>query len=204
MIDRVRAKLPPWRQRVSVEVVVGMLITIALQISFALFLLLHGDLGPAQGEAQEFRSALTWVERPYLPSPPVHILPAAPPRPTHAATESVVRTVSPAPAGTPDGSTVSNEPAARLILTIPSTTPQGTFDPHALDRSKSPPAYEQTRFAKAWTPDGGAVQKTWAHRSRAAQLLLSATGSLDFPCTDEEKRQRKSRCAGAQYDGADE
>lgn len=204
MIDHARIKLRPGRRRVSVEAVVAMLVAISLQISFALFLVLHGDPQPAQGTAQEFRSVLTWVERTYIPSPPVHTLSPAPSRPPLATTKSVVRTASNTPAGAQhDGSGMPNVPPAPLILTVPSTAPPGTFDSHALDRSKSPPAYEQTRFAKAWTPDGGAVQKTWAHRSRAAQLLLSATGALDFPCTDEEKRQRKPRCAGAQYDGAE-
>ena len=194
----------------SVEVAVAMLVAMALQISFALFLVLHGDPPPAQGPAQEFRLVLTWFERTHLPSPPVHAPPSTPSTPSTPAsprlapTKSAVRTASNSPADRqPDGSKLSNVPPAPLILTVPTTTPPGTFDSHALDRSKSPPAYEQTRFAKAWTPDGGAVQKTWAHRSRAAQLLLSATGALDFPCTDEEKRQRKPRCAGAQYDGAE-
>ncbi len=202
MIDRPRTMLHPCRRSISVEVVAAMLVTIGLQFSFALFMLMHGNPGPVQGEAQELRSVLTWVNRRYLSSPPVNMPPSAPPSPAHAKTESEVRAAStPQADAQPLGSTLSIDPPAPLILTVPSTTPVGTFNSHALDRSKSPPAYEQTRFAKTWTPDGGAVQKTWAHRSRAARLLLSATGALDFPCTDEEKRLRKPRCGGAQYDG---
>lgn len=199
MNNRAQASLRSLWRGASMEVVAAALATIALQISFALFLVLHGDPVLVQREAQMFRSVLTWVEKTPPPSPRQQTPPFRPPGSARAATGSVERAVPADAQG--DESEMSSKPPPPLRLTLPSTTPPGTFDSHALGRSKSPPPYEQTRFAKVWAPDGGAVQKTWAHRSRAAQLLLSATGALDFPCTDEEKRLRKPSCAGAQYDG---
>ncbi len=192
------------RALLSFDAVVAMLVALALQITFALFLLLHDAPKLAQREADEFRTVLTWVERPLSSFPPVRPPPPIPRSRPNATIGQAERTVSTSPAGEQFvESTTSDDPAPPLVLTLPSNTPPGTFDSHAFGRSKSTPAYVQTRFAKAWTPDGEAVQKTWAHRSRAAQLLLSATGALDLPCTDEEKRLRKPRCAGAQYDGAE-
>lgn len=180
----------------------AVLATAALQTFFALFLRLHDPPALEQGQAQSFRSVLEWIERTPvpLPSPPVDAFPSET-KVTERATQKLVS--RPVPSAQPGAQAVESAtpgtPSAPLILALPLPTQQGTFDSHALDRSKSPQPYEQTRFAKAWAPDGGPVQREWAHRSRAAQLLLSATGALDFPCTDEEKRLRKPRCAGAQF-----
>lgn len=181
-----------------------MLVAIAMHLGFALVLSLHDGADRALGETERFRSRLSWVERADPPPLPMPASAPASPSLVQATTVSVVRTISTTAAvPSPEGSAMSDSSAAPLILTVPSTLAPGTFDSHALDRSRSPPPYVETRFAKAWAPDGGAVQTAWAHRSRAAQLLLSATGALEFPCTEEEKRLRKQRCAGAQHDGAE-
>jgi hypothetical protein len=202
MNKRVRAQLSPLRRCMSLECAVAVLATAALQIFFALFLLLHDTPALEQGQAQSFRSVLKWIERTPLPlpSPPVDAFPSETKSTDRATKKSVSRPVPTAqPGAQVVESTMLGTPSAPLILALPPPTQPGTFDSHALDRSRSPPSYEQTRFAEAWAPDGGPVQRAWAHRSRAAQLLLSATGALDFPCTDEEKRLRKPRCSGAQF-----
>jgi hypothetical protein len=202
MNKRARAQLSPLRRCMSLERAVAVLATVALQTFFALFLLLHDTPALEQEQAHSFRSVLEWIERTPLPlpSPPVDASPSETKSADIATRNSVPR---PVPTGQPGAkaveSTIHGTPSAPLILVLPSPTQPGTFDSHALDRSRYPRPYEQTRFAKAWAPDGGPVQRAWAHRSRAAQLLLSATGALDFPCTDEEKRLRKPRCAGAQF-----
>ncbi|WP_231805331.1 hypothetical protein [Stenotrophomonas sp. MMGLT7] len=95
--------------------------------------------------------------------------------------------------------------SAQFIARIPDDTSMSPdYRPRIVGGRQDETPYEQTRFNGSWTPNGGAVQQTWAFRSKAAHLLLSATGALDLPCTEQERRQRKRRCAGEQYDYADE
>ncbi|WP_434026298.1 hypothetical protein [[Pseudomonas] boreopolis] len=72
-----------------------------------------------------------------------------------------------------------------------------------LQDSRQPVDVKSTRFNKSWAPDGGAMQQSWAFHSKAAKLLLSATGALEKPCSAEERRRREKRCFGAQYEGAE-
>lgn len=109
---------------------------------------------------------------------------------------------TPATAAPGSGSDTAGTPAAPLDLSLPahlaSEAPARSRNP------LEPPAaidYRPTRFNHAWAPDGGPIQQTWAFRSRLAGALLGATGALDRPCTEAERRQRLKRCAGAQYQG---
>jgi hypothetical protein len=193
---------PPPRAR-SGEVIAAVLVTAALHAVFAAYLLFHREAGVVSAVPAEVRTVLKLVER-ELPAKPPHppaMLARASPaisRPVPSSTRSAGPAITSAvPLATPAG---GNGIPRRLVLAVPETASSGTYAPDMMGRSKAPSTYERTRFADAWAPDGGPVQKTWAQRSRAAHLLLSATGALEFPCTEEEKRLRKPRCSGAQYD----
>jgi len=194
-------------RRRSWEAIAALLATIILQVVFGLFLSVQGRGVPTPAVTKDFRSTLTWhartpAQRPPLPLP---TRTPSPPNPHRKAPAAPPRSVSTAQLAMQSSGTVAqaNQPAPRLVLTVPSSTPPPAFQPQMMEDARSPRPYQQTRFAKAWTPDGGAIQKTWAHRSRAAHLLLSATGALQLPCTDEEKRRRTPGCTGAQYEGSD-
>lgn len=180
-----------------------MLVTAILHLFLIAYLLLESRESRLAGISNEARTQLILIER-----EPIAARPTPPPMPTPPGRISPEhqRPVVNQPTSTVTSQAPLSEPAGEvegqqrpLVLSIPPVTSPGTFESDAMDRSKGPPAYNQTRFANAWTPDGGPIQKTWAHRSTAARLLLSATGALEFPCTDEEKRLRKPRCSGAQY-----
>ncbi|WP_349811804.1 hypothetical protein ABQ179_022625 [Xanthomonas dyei] len=75
--------------------------------------------------------------------------------------------------------------------------------PNVLPATSEPSTSQNTRFEKNWAPDGQEMQQTWAFRSKAAALLLSATGALRRPCTDLERKRRDKKCFGSQYEGDD-
>ncbi|NIK00487.1 hypothetical protein [Xanthomonas cannabis] len=113
----------------------------------------------------------------------------------------------PAPAGAADGdsgpgnaATAANN-AQPLNLTLPATAIAPASTTRALMQRTAPVDYQTTRFANAWTPDGGEIQQTWAFRSKLAGAALSLTGALERPCTQRERDQRLQKCFGKQYRG---
>lgn len=191
----------------SIEAIAAALATTALHLVVASYLLLYTGTDAVSETPVEIRTVLTLIDRESLEKPPAPSVPHIPKNPVISlSTRSDTNDPKPAitsQAPSPDSAGVGNDTLGPLVLTIPNITSSGTFNSDVMDRSKGPPRYDQTRFSGAWAPDGGPVQKTWAQRSQATHLLLSATGALDFPCTREEKRLRKPRCSGAQY-GHDE
>lgn len=95
--------------------------------------------------------------------------------------------------------------AGALDLSLPAEAIAAGRPAEARQPWERPPPieYRSTRFDRAWAPDGGPIQQTWAFRSKIAGFVLAATGALDLPCTEEERRQLVERCAGRQYQGDD-
>lgn len=119
--------------------------------------------------------------------------------------QTLAHTVQPAPANTrsslraveleaDEGATTSSEPSLRLSVptdviksqeSVPSANP--------FDRA-NPITYRSTRFASAYVPEGNIVRQI-AHRSRIANVALSATGALDDPpCTEREREENPLKC----------
>ncbi|PPV05459.1 hypothetical protein XbrCFBP1976_17060 [Xanthomonas bromi] len=88
-----------------------------------------------------------------------------------------------------------------LNLALPAATIAPAPTTRTLMQRTAPVDYHTTRFAKAWTPDGGEIQQTWAFRSKLAGAALSLTGALERPCTQGERDQRLQKCFGKQYQG---
>jgi len=94
-------------------------------------------------------------------------------------------------------------PRATLDLSLPAST-QDT--PVAYERAlpwerESPVEYRSTRFNRSWAPTDKSIQHEWAHRSSVAGLVLSATGALEEPCTQEQRDRLERHCFGEHYKG---
>lgn len=186
------------------------LLVLSLHLLMAQWLLQHPRLTPAQEDER--------MQLRLLPRDPVAV-PAAAAAPSATTSAQGSAHARPASTGTlaalpePPGSSSAqmDDPGAggtrrALDLSLP---PQvlGEAAGGASERQpweRPPPVdYRSTRFNRAWTPDGGPIQQTWAFRSKIAGFVLAATGALDLPCTEEERRQLLERCAGKQYQGDD-
>ncbi|WP_434990793.1 hypothetical protein [Xanthomonas melonis] len=91
-----------------------------------------------------------------------------------------------------------------LVLTLPDdfkNPPQARSNGLSVPPSMDSPA--KSRFDNSWAPDGQEIQQSWAFRSKAAALLLSATGALRRPCTELERKRMDKKCFGSQYEGDD-
>lgn len=129
--------------------------------------------------------------------------------PAHATARTATPAASPARpadevASGPAGEHRPHGQSAALDLSIPADVAAGEpVQARKLWERPPPIEHRSTRFDRAWMPDGGPVQQTWAFRSKLAAFLLGATGALDLPCSEEERRQLAERRAGRQYPGQD-
>jgi len=177
--------------------------------AIALVVLLHALLGhwllrprsSADG-ATVSRMTVRWVPRLPPPSPLAPTSPHSPVARSRNAAMVRTRTRSQASAQSP-GMPPSAGNARPLDLSLPSSfraAPPDATQRQPWERRRER-EYAPTRFDRAWAPGGGPMQQDWDFRSRAAGMLLAATGALEKECTEEDRRRRDRRCVGAQYDG---
>ncbi|AKN91748.1 hypothetical protein ACU10_00340 [Xanthomonas oryzae pv. oryzicola] len=103
--------------------------------------------------------------------------------------------------GLDNASATAGNSTQPLNLALPAAVVAPAAITRTLMQRTAPVDYQTTRFANAWTPDGGEIQQTWAFRSKLAGAALSMTGALERPCTQRERDQRLQKCFGKQYQG---